>query len=132
MILLDTCAIIWDATNNAKIHPDIANVINTAEQNNKLMICDISFWEIAMLIGKNRLDLTIGADEFLTLYQYKRDLRVHSITSKIAERSVQFDKSINNDPADRLIVATAIELNATLITADNNLLEFADVKTLWK
>ncbi len=132
MILLDTCAIIWDATNDTKIHPDITKIIDTAEKNNQLMICDISFWEIAMLIGKNRLDLTVGADEFLTLYQYKRNLIVHSITPKIAERSVQFDKRVNNDPADRLIVATAMELDATLITADNNLREFSEVKTLWK
>ncbi len=132
MILLDTCAIIWDATNNSKIHSDITKAINTAEKNNQLIICDISFWEVSMLIEKNRLNLRVGADEFLTLYQYKRDLIVHSITPKIAERSVQFDNRVNNDPADRLIVATAIELNATLITADNNLLEFSEVKTLWK
>ncbi len=132
MILLDTCAIIWDATNNTKIHPDITKIIDRAEQNNQLVICDISFWEIAMLIGKNRLNLTVGADEFLTLYQCRRDLMVHAITPTTAVRSVEFDKRINNDPADRLIVATAIELDATLITADNNLLEFSDVKTLWQ
>ncbi len=132
MILLDTCAIIWDATDSPKLHSDIRVLINREEKNGQLCICDISFWEVAMLTRKNRLDLGISVEAFFELYQQKRYLNVLPITAQLAEQSVNLDSRMNSDPADRLIVATAMSHNATLITADNNLQAFPEVKTFWR
>ncbi len=64
MILLDTCAIIWDATDSPKLHSEIRSLIDREEHNKQLCICDISFWEVAMLTRKNRLDLGIPVEMF--------------------------------------------------------------------
>lgn len=130
MIILDTCAIIWDATQTEDLSTVAKHSIEQAEIANHLWICDISYWEIAMLIAKKRLDFGISAVEFFNLYHQKRQLNVHSINANIAQLSVNFDKSVNNDPADRLILATALTYQATLITDDENLKAFPQVKTL--
>ncbi len=59
-------------------------------------------------------------------------MNVLPITAQVAEQSVNLDSRMNSDPADRLIVATAMNYNATLVTADNNLQAFPNVNTLWK
>ena len=52
MIVLDTCAIIWDALDASRLTPKAEKAI---EQNaGELVICDISIWEIAMLIKTKR------------------------------------------------------------------------------
>lgn len=130
MILLDTCAIIWDATQANNLSITAQQTIEQAELTNNLWICDISYWEIAMLISKKRLDFGISSTEFFILYHQKRHLNIHSINANIAQLSVSFNKSVNNDPADRLILATALTYHATLITADENLKAFPQVKTL--
>ncbi len=129
MILLDTCAIIWDALAPSKLSSDAAKVINDPE--NDLVICDISIWEISMLIKRNRLSVDGAASEFVELALQARNFRIQEITPPIAELSVNFDQEINNDPADRLISATSILLNAPLVTADENLRKASLIETIW-
>ena len=129
MILLDTCAIIWDALDPNKLSSDAAKVINGP--GNDLIICDISIQEISMLMKRNRLSVDGTASEFVELALQARSFRIQEITPSIAELSVNFGQEINNDPADRLISATSILLNAPLVTADKNLRGTPLVETIW-
>ena len=129
MILLDTCAIIWDALDPSKLSSDAAKAINNAD--NDLIICDISIWEISILIKRNRLSVDGTASEFVEIALKARNFRIQEITPSIAELSVNFGQEINNDPADRLISATSILLNAPLVTADKNLREASLIETVW-
>ncbi len=129
MILLDTCAIIWDALAPSKLSSDAAKAINDAE--NDLIICDISIWEISMLIKRNRLSVDGTAAEFVGLALQARNFLIQEITPPIAELSVNFGQVLNNDPADRLISAASILLNAPLVTADKNLRDASLIETIW-
>jgi PIN domain nuclease of toxin-antitoxin system len=129
MILLDTCAIIWDALDPRKLSSDAANAINDADSG--LIICDISIWEISMLIKRNRLTVDGTASEFVGLALQARNYRIQEITPSIAELSVNFGQEINSDPADRLISATSILLQAPLVTADKNLRDASLIETIW-
>lgn len=129
MILLDTCAIIWDALDPGKLSPAAANAINHSD--NDLVICDISIWEISMLIKRNRLSVDCTASEFLELALEARNFRIQEITPPIAELSVNFTQEINNDPADRLISATSVLLHIPLVTADKNLRNASLIETIW-
>lgn len=131
MILMDTCAIIWDALDPQQITPDALKAINKADVHNALIISDISIWEISMLIKKGRIEVTASPASFINLFLQSRNISVISISPEIAELSVNFDRQINNDPADRIIAATAIIYNAQLITADANLLHCEWLDTLW-
>ena len=129
MILLDTCAIIWDALNASKLSPRAKKVIKQNES--QLLICDISIWEISMLIKKKRLVIDETAAGFINLLLQSRNYLVQEITPEIAELSVNFGSELNNDPADRLIAATSILANAPIVTADENLRGASVLKTVW-
>ena len=106
MILLDTCAIVWDALEPGKLTAAAKRAIERS--GDELIICDISLWEIAMLISKKRLVVENTISGFTTLVLQARDFRVSEITPEIAELSVSFGAEISNDPVDRLIAATSI------------------------
>ncbi len=129
MILLDTCAIIWIALESGKLTPKAKKAIKRYE--NELIICDISIWEISMLINKKRLIIDDTASGFINLLIQSQNYQVQQITPKIAELSVSFGTEINNDPADRLISATSILINTPIITADQNLRDATILETIW-
>lgn len=129
MILLDTCAIIWNALEPSKLTPEAKKAIKHAED--ELIICDISIWEISMLIKRKRLIVGDTASGFINLIIQSQNYQVQQITPEIAELSVNFGAEINNDPADRLIAATSILNNIPIITADQNLRETTILETIW-
>jgi len=129
MILLDTYAIIWDALDPAQLSPKAKKAIKDSDSD--VAICDISIWEISMLIKKNRLTVDVTPSDFIKLVLQSKSYHVQEITPEIAELSVNFGVEINNDPADRLISATSILLNAPLITADQSLRDASLIETIW-
>jgi len=129
MILLDTCAIIWNALEPSKLTPKAKKAIKHAE--GELIICDISIWEISMLIKRKRLIVDDTASGFINLIIQSQNYQVQQITPEIAELSVNFGAEINNDPADRLIAATSILNNTPIITADQNLRDATILETIW-
>ena len=131
MLLLDTCAIIWDALEPSKLSKNAKTAIVNADKNSHLIISDISIWEISMLIKKKRIQVETTATKLIKLYLQTRNISVQSITPEIAELSVNLDSTINKDPADRIIAATSIVLNAKLVTSDKNLIKNELVETVW-
>ena len=84
-----------------------------------------------MFVKRNRLTIDTTASNFINLFLQSRNIQVQSITPEIAELSVNFSSEINNDPADRLIAATSLIRNASIITSDNNLRDFEMLDTIW-
>jgi PIN domain nuclease of toxin-antitoxin system len=131
MILMDTCALVWDALDPAKLSAAALGAIDTADQHNTLIIADISLWEVAMLVNKGRIQINTTPANFINLYLQSRNIMVHAISPEIAELSVNIGAEINNDPADRIIAATSIIHNARLVTADQNLRNSSLLDTVW-
>lgn len=131
MILLDTCAIVWDALEPKNITAKAKKAIDSADKQNALIISDISIWEISILVKKGRIEIDTTPAHFINLYLQARNISVKSISPEIAELSVNFGDEINNDPADRLIAATSIIHNARLVTADSNLRDCDLIDTFW-
>lgn len=131
MILLDTHVIIWDALAPNRLSPRAQQAVALANQQAGMLLADISLWEIAMLIQKGRLQIGTDCQTFLTLLVQANKLRVVPISAQIASQAVQLPTLVNQDPADRLIVATALVEKAVLITADHHLQSSGVVPTLW-
>ncbi len=130
MIAMDTCTIIWDALSPKELSRKAKTAINKHEQQG-LIFCDISAWEISMLIKKGKIQVDETPTNFINAILDSRNYIYKSITPEIANLSVNLGKEINKDPADRLIVATSIIENIELITADKNLIKSSLVKTIW-
>ena len=131
VIVLDTCAFIWDALQHSRLTPKARHAISLAEQQRNLMVCDITLWEVAMLVRKKRLQLELDPATFCQLAIQAKNIEVIPINPVIAELSVNFNDTMNHDPADRLIAATTITMEAALVTADQNLRDCPLVQTVW-
>lgn len=131
MITMDTCAIVWDALQPAKLSARARKSIAKADENDELLICDISIWEISMLTKRKRIEVDETPANLIRLILDSRNYTVISISPEIAELSVNLDNEINSDPADRLIAATSILKQAPIVTADQNLRNASIVETIW-
>lgn len=93
-----------------------------ARETNQLAISSVSFWEIALLIVKQRLDLALPPAE---LRRQLLDTGVIELpmTGDIAVLAAELE-NLHSDPTDRFIAATAIAHDAILMTADRRLLNW--------
>jgi PIN domain nuclease of toxin-antitoxin system len=130
-MLLDTCAIVFDALVPEKLGEKAKAEIEKGRLVGTLACSDISLWEIAMLIGKGRLKPDAQTTEFLQLVVAANRLQVLPISSEIASLSAQDQLFSHNDPADRIIAATAIYHKMPLLTSDRELKKVKGLKTIW-
>lgn len=131
MILLDTHVIIWDSLAPNRLSVQAEQAIAQANQQDGMLIADISLWEIAMLVQKGRIQIATDCQSFITLLLQANKTRVVPISPAIATQAVQLPALVNKDPADRLLVATALVEQAVLVTADHNLRQISAITTLW-
>ncbi len=131
MILLDTCVMIFDALTPEKLSQKAFKELEKGRQSNNLVCSDITLWEIAMLVSKERLKLPIPLHDFLTDVILANRLRVLPIGPEIAAFSACHSEFIHGDPADRIIAATALHHNAVLLTCDTRLRKIKSLKTMW-
>jgi PIN domain nuclease of toxin-antitoxin system len=122
VILLDTHVAIWMIGDERMLGAQSRRIIQSAREENKLAISAISFWEIALLVAKDRLELRGEAS------QLRKDLSTSgvvelSVTGDIAIGAVEL-ANLHADPADRFIAATAVAHDALLMTADSRLLRW--------
>jgi PIN domain nuclease of toxin-antitoxin system len=82
----------------------------------------VSFWEVAMLCQKQRLQLTLSVIEWRDKL-LRNGLRELPLTGEIAVLATQLP-DFHADPADRFITATAVLSEAILVTADNLILNW--------
>jgi PIN domain nuclease of toxin-antitoxin system len=132
MIIIDTCALIFDSLDPKKLTKKGLEAINQAEEEKHLYCCDITLWEVAMLVSKKRLKIEIDLKSFLGLVLEARQIQILPITPEIATLAVTSPSLIEHgDPADRLIAATTLHRKASLVTADAKLQNMIDLPTIW-
>ena len=121
-VLLDTHAAIWLTTESASLGKRSRALVAEALAADRLAVASISFWEIAMLIAKGRLQALMPPAD---LRARLLDTGVNELvlTGEIALLAAGLD-GLHGDPADRFIAASAIVHQATLMTADGRLLDW--------
>lgn len=131
MILLDTCAIVYDALAPEKLGRKASEAIARGRDEGRLACSDISLWEIAMLIDKGRIRPDENPLQFLHDVVAANRLTVFQITPEIAFLAGSDALAPHGDPADRIIAATAKVRKATLLTCDRHLRGIPGLKTVW-
>ena len=125
MILLDTCVLLWFLHDDPILSDKIMVQIEESE-NAYLSIA--SLWEIAIKKAIKKLDIPESVKELEKICNDK-DIVILPIKTDYLERLQQLPM-IHNDPFDRLIMATAIEENLTLLTDDRNIKKYREVRQL--
>ena len=129
MVLLDTCAILFDALQPERLSPLARDAIEEAARAGALACSDISLWEIAMLVERGRLRPGTDTATFLRLALKARAIAVLPISTEVACTSVSL--GLHGDPADRLIAATAVVHHLPLVTSDQRLRACRHLDTVW-
>ena len=83
----------------------------------------ISLWEVAMLVDLKRLSLDLPLADWLAGATHPRTVKVIPITPAVAAGTALLPPTFHRDPADRIIVATCLELEAPLATHDRLILK---------
>ncbi len=132
MIVLDTHAWIWFINSPDKLGKLAAAAIGKArDKGDELHVSCISTWEIHMLAARDRLSFDIAPEVWVARCEKLSFLRFHAINNVIARMSVTDCVTMHQDPADRMIVATALYLGATLVTCDSKIRDCGLVKSTW-
>ncbi len=129
-VLLDTHILLWWHGDRDRLSQDQQNVIDAANVDSPLQVSDISLWEVAMLYGLGRIRLTIPLQEWLEKAVAPPLVRRCTISPVVAAELTTLPESFHRDPADRILVATARVLGATLLTQDRQIVEAQLVATL--
>lgn len=131
MVILDTCVMIFDALTPERLSRKAFMELEKGRRSNNLTCSDISLWEIAMLMKKERIKATVSPRDFLADIVAANRLRILPITPEIAWHASYHTDFSHGDPADRIIAATALQHKAPLLTCDTRLREMKTVKTVW-
>lgn len=125
MILIDTHVLIWFLSGHKKLTQVHYQKISEALELNQLCLSAISIWEIAVKERSGNLDLSKPLG--VLLHEVDSALYIIPITSQILYDSVYLPGDFHKDPADRIIVSTAISGNHKLITYDEKILQYAEM-----
>ena len=124
-LLLDTHVWLWLVAGSRELSMQIRHTIDRALGSGTLRIAAISLWEIAMLASRGRIVLGKSIGLWLDEALADPGPTVDPLSPQIAIESSALPEAFHRDPADRLIVATARVANATLITRDRRILDYA-------
>jgi PIN domain nuclease of toxin-antitoxin system len=126
-VLLDTCAIIWLFSNQPLKEPGAAAILQAVEAD-EVHISPVSAWELGLLASpKRKRPLELAASPMM-VFETMLGLpgtRLAALDYRSALRASTLPDPLHNDPADRLLVATARDLDLVLVTADRPILDYA-------
>lgn len=131
MIVLDTHVLIWWVDNPLLLSEPAKRAIENSIQTKSLYVSCMSSWEIALLVDRGRLQLTVDVRDWLARCEALPFLSFVPVNTAIGVESVRLPDFPHADPADRIITATALSLGAQLVTKDEKLLSYANIKTIW-
>lgn len=120
MIVLDTHVLVWARADERRLGRKARALIERQWASGEVAVCAISFWEAALLQVRGRLELPAAADVWRADLLDDGLLEL-AVGGEAAVRAVGLG-GLPSDPADRLIIATALQHGAALVTADERLL----------
>jgi PIN domain nuclease of toxin-antitoxin system len=128
VIVLDTATWIWRASDPKRLSSRARRAIDQAEN---ALVSAISVWEVAMLVAKRRILLDRPVERWVDIALALPGIRLAPLEPAIAVRSTKLPGEFHPDPADRMIVATALEHGAPIITPDDRIRSYPHVQSAW-
>jgi PIN domain nuclease of toxin-antitoxin system len=129
MIVLDTHALLWWAFEPGRLS-DKARQLTAEMERHGGFVSAISIWEIAIKIKRGKLELPLSAEELTRRIERGAVVQVVPVDASTWLRSVALQWE-HSDPADRVIVATALNQGVPLLTKDANIQSYREVTCLW-
>jgi len=121
--LLDTHVLLWWLEGKKHLSKRQQRIIDKASAERPLFVSDITLWEIATLSELGRIKLGTPLREWLEQATALPLVQRHPISPAVAAQVAALPSTLHRDPADRIIIATAIVLSATILTRDERIID---------
>jgi PIN domain nuclease of toxin-antitoxin system len=129
--LLDTHAWVWWVTEDRRLSRPARRAIDKAQAIDALWLSLISVWEVAKKTEKGQLVLDRPLDDWFDLATTRPGLHLAELTRPILAESCRLPPPFDGDPADQIIVATARDRDAVVVTKDRLIRDYVQVRSLW-
>ena len=129
--LLDTHAWVWWVTEDKRLSAAARRAIERSQGRGDLSLSLISVWEVAKKVEQAQLVLDRPVDQWLDSALAWPRLHLVELTRPILVESCRLPPPFHGDPADQILVATARDRDAAIVTKDQNIRAYAHVRTVW-
>ncbi|MDP1591120.1 MAG: type II toxin-antitoxin system VapC family toxin [Prosthecobacter sp.] len=127
-LLLDTCAVLWLADEPEKLGTSAQPAIQA--HRDALYVSAISAFEIGVKYRKGKLTLGMTPEAWWQRVVRDKNLQVLPITDTVALASTALP-GLHADPCDRIIIATAEGLDASIVTSDQHITHYPSATVVW-
>lgn len=124
MIVIDTHVLVWMLNGDDRLGKAAADLLQQTADDDGVLLSPISIWEIALLVRKGRVDLGQELGRWIDAALALPGIRLEPLHPAIAMGSNALPGSFHDDPADRIITATARHHGVPLVTADRAILKY--------
>ena len=124
-LLLDTHIALWLDSGDDRLRASTRALIDGCWQNGgAILLSAITVWEIALLVDTGRIELDVPVAAWIERFLDRPGIEAVPLGHQAASSSYQLHHLEHRDPADRLLIATAIELACPLVTYDERIVRF--------
>ena len=128
-VLLDTCAILWAVSAPQRLASEAREILE--DPATEPFVSAISTAEIACACERGRIELDQHWKNWFRHYLQRNQWKCLSIDLAIMEEAYSLPPPFHQDPADRIVVATARIHDLCVLTADRRILDYPHVETRW-
>lgn len=126
MLLLDTHVWVWSAQGDTRrIGRRTRRLLSRAESQGAVRVSPATLFELTALVTLGRIRLTRRPDEWIRNSLENGGIRIAEFSPAIAIDAGHIPRTALADPLDRILVATARHLEATFLTSDEPILDYA-------
>jgi PIN domain nuclease of toxin-antitoxin system len=126
-LLLDTHIALWLDSGDDRLRPSTRGLVDGCwRDGGTIFLSAVTAWEIALLVDTGRIDLDLPVENWIERFLRHPGVEPAPLSYRAASRSYQLHHLEHRDPADRLLIATAIELDCPLVTYDERIARFGE------
>lgn len=125
-LLLDTHVWLWHlAGDHTQLAAATPALLDRSGRHGHLLVCDISYWEVAVKAAKGKLAFSVDVAVWLQRAEQAPGIRFRPLTRPVLLESTRLGGAPHGDPADRMLMAMARLDGVPLVTADRHIVEYA-------
>jgi PIN domain nuclease of toxin-antitoxin system len=128
VIVLDTHAWVWWVAESPKLSSPARAAIGEAPA---LGVSVMSCWEVAMLVAKGRLGLSVDVSEWIENALARPRVRLLPLDPVTAVASTRLPGEFHDDPVDRILAATCLQRGLPLVTRDRRIHKWRQIQVIW-
>ncbi len=128
-LLLDTCTVIWAVSEPEKLSTHGKRSLSHPDS--EVFVSAISCAEIACAVERGRIELNRHWKSWFRDYTESNGWQIVPIDLEVMKEAYSLPEYSDQDPADRIIVATARKFYLQVVTADRKMLDYPHVETIW-